>query len=586
MEDDSTGSTAGGLGGQRTHFPAGFAEHSSPLARAIWTVVQHQEQVIFLEQGPGHAVLRLKDKTTLILGAWDPARQQDVLEGLKRVMRDHRGTPLVVGLVGGDLQVWEALKQARPVMTRVKVGQCHIDKDGQLRSRDAGVVKRALEGFVQTLAPSAERWAQLQQQAAVDRARYLEGMQNTRDFAQVLQARRPVATWTLTGILLAVFGLEQALGGSQSTPVLVRMGALSPEHVWAGEWWRLMSCTFLHSGIMHLGFNTLVLFILGTSLERVLGTWRFLLLYTLSCLGGSLVSFAFLEGFSVGASGGLWGLLGAEAVVAWRSQGLLPQQMIQGARRATTFNLGINVLNSFRPHVDMWAHFGGGAVGAGLILSGLLTRGVPRLGALADGGQIEREEDAAIPSGPALKIAATGMVALFLVGLALGLIKGQPWALDRPFEAVRTPVADLGISLMLPPGLSQQFDPASVSVRVGNLLAEPGAVVVTAFARELTDPAARAAERGELIEAFSESPEGSQLIAGPEAVMIGEMEGVSVSFRYDRGLEEELAFALLGNALIRVNTVRWPVFGGAVEPGYASRVLASLEIVGGATENE
>ncbi|MEM7588515.1 MAG: hypothetical protein AAF560_34320, partial [Acidobacteriota bacterium] len=120
----------------------------------------------------------------------------------------------------------------------------------------------------------------------------------------------------------------------------------------------------------------------------------------------------------------------------------------------------------------------------------------------------------------------------------------------------------------------------------GNLLAEPGAVVVTAFARELTDPAARAAERGELVEALSEPPEGSQLIAGPEAVMIGEMEGVSVSFRHDRGLEEELAFALLGNALIRVNSVRWPVFGGAVEPGYASRVLASLEIVGGATENE
>jgi hypothetical protein len=148
------------------------------------------------------------------------------------------------------------------------------------------------------------------------------------------------------GLLLAVFGLEALFGGTESTLVLSSMGGLVPERVLDGEIWRLFSCTFLHSGFLHLAFNGYVLWVLGSFLERLLGTWRFLLLYGLSCLGASLTSMYFLDGIAVGASGGLWGLLGADAVLAWRSQGLLPKSMIEGARNAAKFNLIINVLNS------------------------------------------------------------------------------------------------------------------------------------------------------------------------------------------------------------------------------------------------
>ncbi len=323
---------------------------------------------------------------------------------------------------------------------------------------------------------------------------------------------------------------------------------------------------------MHVLFNTYVLWVLGTHLERILGIWRFLVLYGLSCLGASLVSLTFLDGFSVGASGGLWGLLGAEAVLAWRSQGLLPRAMIPGARKVAVINLGINVLNSFRPHVDMWAHFGGGAVGGMLMLSGVLTRGVPRLGELEAEGRLDGGA-ATIRSGPVLKAAGSMAAAVLLAGLAMGLAVGRPWALKRPLDMVRTPVPELGISLVLPEGL--ELTPSSPDepsrVQVGDSRSDPGAAIVAIFA------AVPAKERADMVEFFAEAPPGARLTSGPDEVTIAGAPGITVTYRFDNGVEEELAFVFLADALIKADVLRWPAFGDAVPPGYAAQVLDSLE---------
>ena len=97
-----------------------------------------------------------------------------------------------------------------------------------------------------------------------------------------LPVNKPIATWVLLGIIIAVFVLETLSGGSTDTEVLVRMGAKVTPLIAAGEYWRLFTSMFLHIGVMHLFFNGYALFVLGTELERLLGWQRFLAIYLLS----------------------------------------------------------------------------------------------------------------------------------------------------------------------------------------------------------------------------------------------------------------------------------------------------------------
>lgn len=554
---------------------------SSMLARVISAITQGHDNVKFLSLGREGAALELGKAATILLFQWDEARSDEFGPHLKHLMANQKAKgSLVLGLVGGDDGAWQVLRKAKPMMTQVKVGQIHIDDNGKIQSKNAEPVVKALAGFEQTPHPTEEEWVRLLEENAKSIDDYTKQAETLTDFSEVLAARRPVATWTLASILLAVFGLELVWGGTQSAPVLVRMGALSPERVLDGEIWRLFSCTFLHSGPMHLLFNTYVLWVLGNSLERILGTARFIILYGLSCLGGSLASLVFLQGLSVGASGGLWGLLGAEAVIAWRSQGLIVDSMIPGARRATAINLGINVLNSFRPHVDMWAHFGGGAVGAVLILSGVLTRGLPRLGELAAAGNLADADDLAIPTGTSTLNLARSIAAVLLLGLCLGLAMGQPWNLKRPIEQERVDLPDLGFSLLLPKGLEVTPNPPEdeeIGVMIGDLFSDPGAMAVSVYPGDLTDETLLNQEHAALFEALKEAAPGSRVIAGPEDAVILGKRGITVTYRYENELEEELAFVFLSDALVKVDTVRWPSFGDAVPKGYAAQVLESLE---------
>ena len=137
--------------------------------------------------------------------------------------------------------------------------------------------------------------------------------QQTQRVSLRLPLHRTVATWALLAAIVAVFIVETLLGGSTSSEVLIRMGAKYAPRIAAGEYWRLFTSMFLHIGVMHLAFNGYALFIIGTELERLFGTGRFLTVYLFSGLFGSLVSYALSDSLSAGASGAIFGIIGALA---------------------------------------------------------------------------------------------------------------------------------------------------------------------------------------------------------------------------------------------------------------------------------
>src|SRR5687767_15454406 len=102
--------------------------------------------------------------------------------------------------------------------------------------------------------------------------------------------RRPPVTLAIIGMLVIVFLLETARGATDSAPALVAFGALSRPEVFAGQYWRLESATWLHGGRNHLISNAIALFILGMICEHAFGRAQYFLLYVLSGLGGSVLS--------------------------------------------------------------------------------------------------------------------------------------------------------------------------------------------------------------------------------------------------------------------------------------------------------
>ncbi len=572
----------------------------SQLSRATFSLLSREPEAELLDLRERSATIRLKGKATVVLLAWEEDRAEAIAEELnERMVRQHAKHQLALGIVGGGSAARKVLESTRPRMTRSSVTKFHLSADGIVHNMGARRLQSALENLTAAADPSAEDWYRCLEQHSATLRENAAKTEESRHFHAIFAARSAPATLTLLVLLVLVFGLEAAFGGTQSPPVLLHLGALSPDRIREGEIWRLFSSTFLHSGFLHLAFNGYVLWVLGSFLEKIIGSWRLILLYSLSCLGASLLSLQFLDGFAVGASGGLWGFLGAHAVLAYRSGSLLPATMIPGAKKAALFNLGINVLNSFRPHVDMWAHFGGGAVGAILLLSGLLTRNLPRLDELGERRDVS-ETDTAIPNSPGLRIAAAALALLLLSSLGFAIAQGRPWTLGQPVAGVPTPLESLGIALPLPSGLT--VTPSNTdevrSVAVGDLIYDPGAVVVQIFSGDLSSEEILERERTALLEALKKLPEGAKVVSKPRMVVFGEppassqtrslaesngskyllrgKKGVSVRYSYGE-VEEEVSFGFLPDGLVKVSSLHFAATAGAVEIGYTLRVLGQLQ---------
>src|ERR1700688_2944215 len=136
---------------------------------------------------------------------------------------------------------------------------------------------------------------------------------------QAFYSRRQIkATWAIAAAMVLMYLLEEFLGGSTNTAVLIRMGANVSSLVKDGEYYRLATSVFLHSGILHIFFNTYVLFALGGFFNRILGESQYAALFFISGIVGSLASiFVGKSTVSVGASGAIWGLFGASLALSF-----------------------------------------------------------------------------------------------------------------------------------------------------------------------------------------------------------------------------------------------------------------------------
>lgn len=163
-------------------------------------------------------------------------------------------------------------------------------------------------------------------------------------------------------------------GGPENANVAVAFGANSQPLILAGETWRLIVSMFLHGGWLHLLINGYALFLLGSNLEAFYGPWRFLFLYLVAGMLGSIASAAMAAVVSVGASGGIFGLLGGSIVFAFKYRRILPPRVTRVMGTALLPWVVLNVVLGFVvPRIDMNAHLGG-LLGGALIALFLTPR--------------------------------------------------------------------------------------------------------------------------------------------------------------------------------------------------------------------
>lgn len=357
-------------------------------------------------------------------------------------------------------------------------------------------------------------------------------------FSDRVQSSTPIVTYGLVGIVVCVF-IAQLVTGMDLTYELVAQGALYPPSVFeGGQWWRLLSCTLVHGGLQHALFNTFVLFTLGRFLEPVMGSARFALLYVVSAIAGSAASLMMLGGtVSVGASGAVWGLLCAHAVMAFKPEGLLPSAIVPGAKRAAMINLGLNLFVSFLPNIDMWAHFGGGLAGALVFL------------AMRSSFQGEAK-DAAFP-----------MRALAFAGV-VALVSASAFAFySRPAQDLDSPIVRDG-RFAVPESIAglTPFEAAPVggpSARYGDIMREPIAIDFYEFgALEPGTPLPDA-------EAIAFSEVARELEAAGvhfDSVITPRGRGVLMSRRNEAGdvlNQSQLFFVRDDLTLVRMDVVTW-----------------------------
>ncbi|WP_227934985.1 rhomboid family protein [Alkalihalobacillus deserti] len=167
---------------------------------------------------------------------------------------------------------------------------------------------------------------------------------------------KPIATYLLLVSVALMFYILEQNGSSTSVLTLIEFGAKYNPLILEGEWWRLFTAMFLHIGFLHLFMNSLALFYLGGTVERMFGTIRFLIIYLIAGLSGSVASFAFNEQVAAGASGAIFGCFGALLYFGMIHRKLFLRTMGKNVLTVLVINL---VFGFAFPMVDNGAHIGG-----------------------------------------------------------------------------------------------------------------------------------------------------------------------------------------------------------------------------------
>lgn len=193
------------------------------------------------------------------------------------------------------------------------------------------------------------------------------------DFERGMSAAPVFALVLITANVLA-FAWEVKTGALKSSAAIIAAGAIYGEKVFSGQSWRLATGMFLHGGYGHLIGNCAALYMLGLPSERAWGRMRALFIYFFAGLTASFAS-AFMEPRpSVGASGAIFGLLGAAVVFFYRYSGSLHLRDRRIGAALLAWGAYQLLIGALSPYVDNWAHFGG--LAAGIVLGFTLPSGL------------------------------------------------------------------------------------------------------------------------------------------------------------------------------------------------------------------
>lgn len=187
--------------------------------------------------------------------------------------------------------------------------------------------------------------------------------------------KKPVCTISLVVINVFIFLVLSFLGRTEDAGFMLEHGAMyTPYIIGYGEYYRIFTAMFLHFGFEHLFNNMLTLFIVGQTLEAEVGKWKFLIIYFISGICGGLLSLlqdivTGQNAVAAGASGAIFGLIGAVLYIAIRRRGRVGNISGRGLLIMTILSLYLGYTEG---GIDNFAHIGG-LIG-GIILAFLLYR--------------------------------------------------------------------------------------------------------------------------------------------------------------------------------------------------------------------
>lgn len=236
-----------------------------------------------------------------------------------------------------------------------------VDKLFSRATRDDGLLK-ILEQLVNT--KQEEKWESQRVEELV--AKQIEGHKIE------YKIGKPFVTYILIAINVLVFlvllAFEQQTGRSYNE-LLITYGAKVNDYILEGEYWRLFTAMFLHGGIAHLLVNCYSLFVLGTLVERLFGRGKFIGSYLIAGVLGNIISFMFVRGYSVGASGAIFGLMGMLLYYGIERPVQFKNYFSRGVLITLVINLGYGFSVS---GIDNSAHLGG-LIG-GFLAIGMLSK--------------------------------------------------------------------------------------------------------------------------------------------------------------------------------------------------------------------
>lgn len=174
---------------------------------------------------------------------------------------------------------------------------------------------------------------------------------------KIFSYKQPIVTYIIMAICIILFILMELSGGSTNSLTLLKYGANLDVLVKNGEYYRLFTCIFLHIGIMHLLCNLYSLYVIGREVENLFGKIKYIIIFILSGIFGSIMSLAFTHNtISAGASGAIFGLLGALLYFGMHYRTYLGEAIKRSIIPIIVVNL---IIGFFAEGIDLAAHIGG-----------------------------------------------------------------------------------------------------------------------------------------------------------------------------------------------------------------------------------